>query len=43
MKRMLLFHLGICQAHDFLVAEWIARSTLVKILPELRGARAFFR
>ncbi|MNF32434.1 LysR substrate binding domain protein [compost metagenome] len=34
--------LGICQAYDFIVAERIARGTLVEIMPELRGRLRVF-
>lgn len=34
--------IGICQAYDFIVAERIARGTLVEILPELRGRTRSF-
>ena len=34
--------LGICQAYDFIVAERIARGSLVEVLPELRGRQRPF-
>jgi len=34
--------IGICQAYDFIVADRIARGTLVEVLPELRGRSRSF-
>ena len=34
--------IGICQAYDFIVADRLARGTLVEILPELRGRTRSF-
>jgi DNA-binding transcriptional LysR family regulator len=34
--------IGICQAYDFIVADRIARGSLVEILPELRGRTRSF-
>ena len=34
--------IGICQAYDFIVAERVARGTLVEIMPALRGRTRVF-
>lgn len=34
--------IGVCQAYDFIVADRIARGSLVEILPELRGRTRSF-
>lgn len=34
--------IGICQAYDFIVADRVARGTLVEVLPELRGRSRSF-